>query len=163
MRQSLSHRRRLCDKANQAHPPAAPGELERKHPIGACRQLCPQISRRVSALRSAAVCIRCLWPRWLTRRSQLPPSLRRHLRQLRTTGYSVRSSSPDSLRVIRSCGELRQTIPEPTSFILSSDKPAARGLFKLGDYFLSRPKFDLSSQQSTSNRLIRAAARSGSK
>ena len=28
--------------------------------------------------RSAAVCTHCLWPRWLTPRSQLPPSLRRH-------------------------------------------------------------------------------------
>ena len=34
--------------------------------------------RRVSASRSAAVCIRCLWPRWLKPRRQLPPSLRRH-------------------------------------------------------------------------------------
>ena len=78
MRQYLSHRRRLCDKANQAHPPAAPAALEREHPVDARQQLRPQISRRVSALRSAAVCIRCLWPRWLTPRSQLPPSLRRH-------------------------------------------------------------------------------------
>ena len=31
MRQYLSHRRRLCDKANQAHPPAAPAAPERKH------------------------------------------------------------------------------------------------------------------------------------
>ncbi len=31
MRQYMSHRRWLCDKANQAHPPAAPAALERKH------------------------------------------------------------------------------------------------------------------------------------
>ena len=78
MRQYLSHRRRLCDKANQAHPPAAPAALERKHPVDAHQQLCPQISRWESAPRSAAVCTHCLWPRWLTPRSQLPPSLRRH-------------------------------------------------------------------------------------
>ena len=33
------HRRRLCDKANQAHPPAAPAALERKHPVDAHQQL----------------------------------------------------------------------------------------------------------------------------
>ncbi len=78
MRQYLSHRRRLCDKANQVHPPAAPGELERKHPVDARQQVRPRISRQESAPRSAAVCTHCLWPRWLTPRSQLPPGLRRH-------------------------------------------------------------------------------------
>ena len=76
MRQYLSHRRRLYDKANQAHPPAAPAALERKHLVDARQQLCPQISRGVSAPRTAAVCVRCLWQRWLTPRRQLPPSLR---------------------------------------------------------------------------------------
>ena len=80
MRQYLSHRSRLCDKANQAHPPAAPAALERKHPVDARQQLCPQLSRRVSAPRSAAVCIRCLWPRGFAPRRQLPPSLRRDQR-----------------------------------------------------------------------------------
>ena len=37
-----------------------------------------QISRRMSARRSAAACTHCLWPRWLTPRRQLPPSMRRH-------------------------------------------------------------------------------------
>jgi hypothetical protein len=45
MPQYLSHRRRLCDKANQAHPPAAPAALERKHPVDARQQLCQAIKR----------------------------------------------------------------------------------------------------------------------
>ena len=60
--------------------PPATAALERKHPVEALQQLRPQISRRVSTLRRGAACIQCLWPRWITPRRQLPPSLRRHLR-----------------------------------------------------------------------------------
>ena len=76
----LPHRRWLCDEPNQAHPPAAPAALERKHPVDARQQLCPQISRRVSCPRCAKICALCLWPGCLAPRPQLPASICRHQR-----------------------------------------------------------------------------------
>ena len=80
MFQYLPHRCRFFDERNQAHPPAAPAALVRSHPVVARQLLCPQISRRMSCPRSAAVCAHCLWPGCLALGRQLPASLRRHLR-----------------------------------------------------------------------------------
>ena len=77
MFQYLPRRRRLCDEPNEAHPPAA---LEWKHPVDACQQLCPQISRRVSCPRGAKICAHCLWPGCFAPRPQLPAGLHHHLR-----------------------------------------------------------------------------------
>ena len=76
----LPHRRRLCDEPNQAHPPAAPAAVERKHAVNARQQLCPQISRRVSCPRHAKICAHCLCPGCLTPRPRLPANICRHQR-----------------------------------------------------------------------------------
>lgn len=41
--QYLPHRRRQCVEPNQAHLPAAPAAIERKQPVDARWQLCPQV------------------------------------------------------------------------------------------------------------------------
>lgn len=52
----------LCEKANQALPPATPAAFKCKHPVKAHQQLRPQMSRWVSCPRGAAISAHGLWP-----------------------------------------------------------------------------------------------------
>ena len=61
-------------------PAPAPAALERKHPVDARQQVCPQLSRRVSCRQGAKIRAHCLWPGYLAPRPRLPASLRHHLR-----------------------------------------------------------------------------------